>query len=206
MDTLDDLRGDWKRGRDLGAPLLPLKNSELKDWIKGSMKKEQQLVFRYAVKTFIWSLLVFSFLTYLMLRFWGDWNLFVVCMAAMAIYIPFTAVFMKHYKRFFAVECGVQQEVDLKQGLHIKFMALKQFYSVKKIFDWLMVPLSCAVIALTVNKYAFDAPFIEHLGFNIITFILYSTAFIYVTRKDNTTYFKVPMKKMETVMREMEDD
>ena len=206
MDTLDDLKGDWKRGRDLGAPLLPFKSNEFKDWIKVNMKKEQQLVFRYAVKTFVWSLLVFSFLTYLMLRFWGDWNLFAVCMAAMAIYIPFTAVFMKHYMRFFAVECEAQQEVDLKQGLRIKFMALKQFYSIKKIFDWLMVPLSCLVISLTINKYAFHAPFAEHLGFNMITFILYSAAFIYVTAKDNTTYFKVPMKKMETVMQEMEDD
>jgi hypothetical protein len=206
MDTLDELRGSWKSGRDIGAPLLPLKSDEFKEWIKGRMKKEQHLVFRYAVKTFVWSLLVFSFLAYLMLRFWGDWNLFAVCMAAMAIYIPFTAIFMNHVKQFFAVECGVQQEVDLQQGLRIKFIALKRFYSIKKIFDWLMVPLTCGVISLTLNKYAFDAPFTEHLGFNMITFFLYSAAFIYVTGKDNITYFKVPIKKMEEVMREMEDD
>ena len=206
MDTLDDLRGDWKRARDLGAPLLPLKNSELQEWMKGSMKKEQRLVFRYAVKTFIWSVLVFSFLSYLMLNFWGDWNLFAVCMAAMVIYIAFTAIFMKHFKRFFAVECGVHESVDLQQGLQVKFSTLKRFYQVKRVFDWFMVPLSCAVIALTVNKYSFGAPFAENLAFNVSTFLLYSAAFTYVTVKDNTTYFKVPLKKLEAVMEEMKGD
>jgi hypothetical protein len=206
MDTLDDLRGDWKRGRDLGAPLLPLNSPDLKEWIKGSMKKEQGLVFRYAVKTFIWSLLVFSFLIYLMIRFWGDWNLFAVCMAALTIYVLFTTFFMKHFKRFFAVECGAQQGVDLARGLQVKFSALKQFYQVKRVFDWLMVPLSCAVIALTVNKYTFDAPFSEHLAFNISTFLLYGAAFTYVTVKDNTTYFKVPMKKIQLLIQEMKGD
>jgi hypothetical protein len=206
MDTLDDLRGDWKRGRDLGAPLLPLSSRELKEWIKGSMKKEQQLVFRYAVKTFVWSIMAFSFLSYLMISFWGDLNFLALCVAALAIYIPFTAIFMKHFKRFFAVECGAQRAVDLQQGLQFKFSALKQFYQVKRVFDWLMVPLSCAVIAVTVNKYTFDAPFAEHLGFNISTFLLYSAMFTYVTVKDNTTYLKVPMKKIEAVMQEMKGD
>ena len=206
MDTLDDLRGDWKRGRDLGAPILPLKSSDLKEWIKDRMKKEQRLVFRYAVKTFIWSVMVFSFLSYLIIRFWGDWNLFAVSLAALAIYIPFTAIFMNHFKRFFAAECGAQQAVDLQQGLQVKFRSLKRFYQVKRAFDWLMVPLSCAVIALVVNKYAFDAPFTEKLGFNISTFVLYSVAFTYVTVKDNTTYFKVPIKKIEAVMKEIAGD
>ncbi|WP_432708357.1 hypothetical protein [Pedobacter sp.] len=206
METLDELRGDWKKGRDLGAPSLPLESGNLKEWIKGSMKKEHRLVFRYAVKTFIWSLMVFSYLSYLMITYWGDRNLFVVCIAAAAIYIPFTAVFMKQFKLFFAVECGPQQGVDLQQGLQIKLRSLKRFYLVKKAFDWLMVPLSCAVIALAVNKYAFDAPFTENLGFNISTFIFYSIAFTYVTLKDNTTYFKVPIKKIETVIEEMAGD
>ena len=67
METLDDLKGGWKQGRDLGAPSLPLKSTEFNQLINGRIKKEQRLVWHYAVKTYIWSVMVFSYLSYLMI-------------------------------------------------------------------------------------------------------------------------------------------
>ena len=206
METLDDLKGGWKQGRDLDAPSLPLKSTEFNQLINGRIKKEQRLVWHYAVKTYIWSVMVFSYLSYLMITSWGDWRLFAVCAVTMAIYIIFTTVFMKRFKRFFAVECAAQQALDLRQGLQMKLKELNGFYQFKRIFDWIMIPLSCMVIALSVNNLAFDADFTEHLWFNMCTFILYSAAFTYVTFRDNITYFKVPMEKLKAVIKDMEGD
>jgi len=206
MDILDDLKGDWKQGRDLGAPSVPLKSGEFNQLINGRIKKEQRLVWRYAVKTYLWSVMVFSYLSYLIITFWGDEPLLAVCAVAMAIYVIFTAVFMKRFKRFFAMDCGAQQALDLRDAIRIKLKELRGFYQFKRIYDWIMVPLSCLVISLSVNKFVFDAAVMEHLWFNMSTFILYSAAFIYVTLRDNVTYFKLPMNKLKAVIVDMEGD
>ena len=158
MENLNDLKNLWKSGVELApAGQQQLDEQSLKNIVNTHLSKERQLLLNYVVKTSFWIFMVTAGFGHLLIRFWGDWYLTGLSLTGLLLYVPFTSVFMHRFKGFFGIEgkANADEALSVYQRIMKKQEAIKASYRFKMIFDILMIHISCLLLMLDTNAYAF---------------------------------------------------
>lgn len=207
MKSFEEIQKCWKEGRNTVPATMELSNTVLEKLIRSGVKKEQKMVWEYCVASGFWQWLIYAALTHFIVRFWGDWKFVSACAALIVLYIPFTAMFIKKFRhmRILKFNKSALLSQDIHASLTTQHKMLKDFFVFKKRFDWLNVPVCCLLIVLILHKYNVIPSFSESIAAWIVVFFLYVVLFIVAIYFENKKRFRVPLEKMEEVIREMEE-
>jgi hypothetical protein len=150
MTPNNEIENVWKEGKAREAAPAPMTEQDLQAIISSRVRKEIKTVSEFVWAAIVYQNILYSFLTYTLVRHWGDMQIMLLCFTAGALYIPLTVAFVRKVRtlcgRSTAKPGSPVPDVFLK--VESEYTRLADFFEFKKRMDWIGVPVSCAIIAL----------------------------------------------------------
>jgi len=143
METLDEAKNLWQNtSQQTNQPTLD--KAEVENIIKLRIKKEKKNAAEYFWLSFAYQILIYAFACHLIIKYWGDNLVMLLSAAGIVLYIPLTVILMRKFKAMFNLPA--HQAVNLQSDVKNQFTLLSQFFSFKKRFDLLSLPLTSLIL------------------------------------------------------------
>lgn len=143
METLDEAKNLWQNtNQQTNQPLL--NKGEVENIIKLRIKKEKKDAAEYFLLSFTYQILIYAFASHLVIKYWGDERITLLSTVGVVLYIPLTVILMRKFKAMFNLPA--RQAVNLQSDVKNQFTLLSQFFSFKKRYDLLSLPLTSAIL------------------------------------------------------------
>src|SRR3954471_8440045 len=97
MATLDELKKDWNDERS-GGPNHTFSRESLQKIFRSRVNKHLRAPFRYFWASFAMQILLYSLLSHVIVKNWGNQPVLLYSIACIALYIPFTIMLLKKFK------------------------------------------------------------------------------------------------------------
>ena len=206
MDAFAEFKKKW---RDTSSQVdMPRWNeTELKSIIQSQMKKQNLLVMRYFWGTFILHVLIYAMLGHVMVKY-GFFGLDAVLLAfsllGIATTVPFTVALLAKFKRLANMQLADASLASLKNHLASRYKLLKSYYSIKKWYDYLVMPLH-AILSLIIILRIFSQDYQSILSFPMLGILAVALGSCWwVIWGENKTYFLQPMSELAKRLKELE--
>ncbi|WP_298733398.1 hypothetical protein [uncultured Chitinophaga sp.] len=203
MMTLDKLKEEW--GQRENKPVTPAVYSqqEFNTIIKSRIMKNKNIAMQYFWAAFALQMLVYALLFHVVIRYWAQTAIAITGLTGVALYIPFTVMLLKKFKRI--ASARLMDKVDASLYRHIAFCRreLQSFYRFKKHYEMVLVPLSAAIgTFLTFELYVPGGAF-AHLSVAVITFVVAVLSCLYAIRRENERNFEQPIARFQQMLDEL---
>ena len=142
METLDEAKNLWQNTDQAEQPVFD--KTEVDTIIKTRIKKEKKNAGDYFWLSFTYQMLIYAFASHLLIKYWGDARIMLLSAAGVLLYIPLTVILMRKFKAM--LNLPVQGSTDLQSNVKNQLALLGQFYSFKKRFDLLSLPLTSVIL------------------------------------------------------------
>lgn len=142
METLDEAKNLWQNTNQENRSVLI--KTEVDNIIKMRIKKEKKSAADYFWLSFTYQILIYAFASHLIIKYWGDNRIVLLSAAGVLLYIPLTIILMQKFKAM--LKQPVQRITDIQSNLKNQHALLGQFYSFKKRFDLLSLPLTSVIL------------------------------------------------------------
>lgn len=142
METLDEAKNLWQNTNQENQSVLV--KTEVDNIIKTRIKKEKKSAADYFWLSFTYQILIYAFASHLIIKYWGDNRIVLLSAAGVLLYIPLTVILMQKFKAL--LKQPVQQITDIRSNVKHQHALLGQFYSFKKRFDLLSLPLTSVIL------------------------------------------------------------
>ena len=111
MEPFNNIKEIWHTSNDerTGSPLVTAK---LELIIKKRIKRQKKILAGYFWASFFYQVLIYSFLSHFIIRFWNDWRFMILSVIGICLYIPFTILFMKKYKLMLNPPAAVSENIS----------------------------------------------------------------------------------------------
>src|SRR5687768_14298072 len=172
MSTLDDLKKSWNEAQ----PTTPGKSYDdrsLKNIVKSRTRKHMKQSMRYFWASFFLQILVYALFSHVIIRSGGDIELLLFSLAGIALSLPFTIVLMKKFKQMAIIKTDDKNSgASLRNYVLQHYTLLKNFYSFKKKYELLLIPLSSAIGVFLIFKLFVPGSIEQNINGAIITFAI----------------------------------
>jgi hypothetical protein len=208
MEEMNEIKNLWARSRDQRVDTYTNLNSkEMITLIKSRIKKEKKKTYEYIMALGVWQLLIYSFMSHLVVKYWGDWSIMGYALGGMLLYIPYTVVYARKFtgKNLRSLTQPNSPLETIKINLKNQYTLLAEFFSFKKKFDLVGIPLSCFIILMLLSNLRIIPGVASHVTMGIILYLIYLAMFITATIIDNRKRFKLPLQHLKVVLEEMEE-
>lgn len=208
MESFQGIEKFWKENKDRDAGPDALSKESLEKTIRSRIRREKKTIVEYFWASFVYQILIYAFMCHLFVKHWGNAELMVLSLAGAALYIPFTVMLMKKFRSMYASNTGRLNAISLNMYNHVlhQYKLLSEFFSFKKKYDWVAVPLSCLLIVLIIFKLYTTGGVIENLIAAIILFIIWLAMFTTAIYYENKKRFKDPLDQLESILRDMKQN
>ncbi|MDB4923319.1 hypothetical protein [Mucilaginibacter sp.] len=200
METLDEARNFWQKTNQESNP-SPIIKEEVDNVIKTRVKMEQKNAAQYFWLSFVFQIVIYSFACYLIIKYWGDGRMMTLSAAGILLYIPLTIILMKKFQTFFNPP---PQIFDIRTGIKNQYQSLDQFFSFKKRFDLISIPLNSIILTAILFKLYVPGGIEGHPAGAVMVclgmLVIYSTA----TWFENKKHFTKPLKRFRFILEDIE--
>jgi hypothetical protein len=207
MENFDDIKKLWNEKTAVKAYDSAINSERLDEIISHRLKKVQGSFREYFWASFFYQNLVYACLAFLVIKFFKRTDIVVISLAGIAVYIPFTIVFMKKFKSAFLTnkEGREYSNDDLFANIQNSYKKMSEFFSFKKKFDWIMIPVNCVMIVI-INFILFvPGGFASNLIAAAVLFVVWVGIFLIAIRFENRKKFIEPIKQMESILEEFRE-
>ena len=203
MSTLDELKKEWATATPPPTTSQPVEPAGLQALTQARSVRHVNQAMQYFWASFTLQLLVYALLSHVFIRFWGTLAVQGLCLAGGLLYLPFTFVLLRHFKR-------VAQPMPFQSGASFSLQArtqqqyenLRIFYRFKRRYEYLLIPLSTALgVWLTFRLYV-PGGVPQHLTGAVITYLLSLLCCGWAIQRENRTHFELPLRKLKDLLAE----
>ena len=204
MEPFENAKSLWQASTKPGEKGSSLNKENLEKIIKSRIKREKKIVAEYFWGSLAYQILIYSFLCHFIVRFWYNWQLLLLCLAGIVLYIPFTIMLMKKYKAMLNPPVGIAK--DIQANVINQFSLLSQFFCFKKRFDMIAIPVSCFIITAFLMELYFNGGIKEHVTGSIVLFLAWVILFGTATWFENKKRFKQPLNQFEAILKDINNN
>lgn len=201
METFDTVRDFWQDANLGTNPTLFIKE-EVEDIINLRIKKEKKAIAGYFWLSLAFQILIYSFASHLVIKYWGDQQIMLLSVAGILLYIPLTLILLKKFKAMY--HPLVQNELDIHSNIKNQYRLLGQFFSFKKKFDLVSIPLTAVILTGILFKlYVPGGTEAYPTGSAIVcagTILIYGVAAWF----ENKKHFIKPLRRLRSILEDME--
>ncbi|HYH14132.1 MAG TPA: hypothetical protein VD794_02865 [Flavisolibacter sp.] len=150
MSTFEDIKKVWANNQPPVPGAQPYNQAALERLAKDRVKKHMAASMHYFWASFTLQIIVYALLSHVIIKYGADPQTLWVGLAGMALYLPFTIILMRKFKRMAVLKpVGTTIEgpapTSLFQYIRTKHDLLQSFYTFKKRYELLLIPLSTAI-------------------------------------------------------------
>ena len=139
--SLDELKKDWQENS--GEVKSDFDNESLQKIFKARVAKQMREPFRYFWASFVMQVILYAFMSHLIIKNLGNASVQIYSVVCILLYIPFTWVLLSKFRRMAAQRLNPGDSI--MDSLALKSAQLQGFFTFKKRYETVQIPLSCAL-------------------------------------------------------------
>lgn len=202
MMTIDELKQAWGQNEDNMITPSPYNKQDFNKLIKSSIMKNKNVAMQYFWASFTLQVLVYAMLSHVIVRYWGQQDIKIAAMIGIALYIPFTLMLLKKYKRI--AQTRLMEKIDDSLYNNIAFcrQELSSFYRFKKRYEMILVPLSAAIGVFVTFELYLQGGISAHPIGAAITLVIALLSCLHAIRLENERNFRQPLAQFQQMLDE----
>jgi hypothetical protein len=208
MSILDELKKTWGE-KQSSMPDPPAHDHEsLEKIIRSRVKKNMNAAFKYFWLSFTFQVLVYSLLSHVIIKYWGDRQIFYLSIAGVLLFLPFTIMLMQKFKKLATTKISIEENrgASLHDFVLRQQTLLRNFYSFKKWYELFLMPLSSAIGIIITFKLYVPGGVVEHWVTAIIIFIITLISCMAAIHSENKKSFRKPIRQLQNILEEFKDE
>jgi hypothetical protein len=206
MATSNEIDDVWKEGKGCEASPAPLSGKDLQAIISSRVRKELKTVSQFVWAAIVYQIILYSFLTYTLIRHWGDLRIMLLCLAGAAFYIPLTVALLRRVRTFCRPSEAPGSPVpDVFRKVEGEYARLADFFQFKKRMDWVGVPVSCAIIVLVTFTLFVKGGVEGNPLAGLAVFALWVGMSLIAIHAENKKRFISPLRNLEQVLDDLKN-
>jgi len=196
METLDKLKGQWET---ISLSRAAYDETSLNAIIKSRVNKQLKTSMQYFWASFALQILVYAMLSHVIVKYFHHSAVLFSAIGGIVLYIPFTIVLMRKFKRMASVSLkGSSLHDYVSQQKNV----LESFFTFKKRYELVLIPLSAAIgVFLTFALYVPGGVF-QHLTGTAITYVLTLLSCYWAIHSENKKNFIQPLQQLDMILAE----
>ena len=202
MSILDECKKQWVEKKNDFTTQEPYDEATLSTIIKSRMKKQNKIVMQYFWASFALQILVYALLCHVIVKYWSDTPIVFTSIAGILIFIPFTTVMMKKFKRLAIAKIQETSLQSIFDYVNYRRALLSSFFTFKKRYEWILIPLSSAIgVWITFEIFVPGGVQVFTTG-ALITYALTLVSCYWAIRSENKKSFIQPLDQLREILDE----
>jgi hypothetical protein len=202
MSTLEQLKEIWEE-KQSGMPGARAYNHEsLEKIVRSRVNKHIKTAMQYFWASFTLQVLVYSLLSHVIVKYWGDDEILYFSIGGVFLFLPFTIMLMRKFKSLATTRLSEKEnaEASVYDFVRQHQTQLCSFFKFKKWYELFLTPLSAAIGVTLIFKLYVPGGLDEHWTGAIITFIITVISCIIAIRSENRKSFKEPIRQLQSIL------
>ncbi len=202
MSTLDQLKKHWEPSNNVTAAeeRSRLDEVSLRKIITARVRMHTRASFHYFWASFALQLLVYSLCSHLLIRHWPKTDICWLSLLGILLHLPFTIVLMNKFKGIAKGKLTGKEPTSIRDYLLAQYQLLNSFFTFKKRYELLLIPLSAAIgVLLVFTLYIPGGAQAFPIG-ALITYALTLLSCYGAIRTENRKSFVEPLQQLETLL------
>ena len=202
MSTLDTFKHAWHADAPGPAAGPPVDHAGLLAISKARSARQVNRAIQYFWASFTLQIIVYALLSHLFIRFWGVGAVQGLCLAGGLLYLPFTIMLLRQFKRVARAGAAPPAGGSLQARIRQQYESLRAFYRFKTRYEYLLIPLSAALgVWLTFRVYV-PGGVPQHAAGAALTYLLTLLGCGWAIRRENRAHFEQPLQNLHDLLEE----
>lgn len=203
MSTFEELKRVWDTNQETTQGYKRYDHETLSGIVKSRTKKNMKKSMQYFWGALFLQILVYALLSHVVIKYGGDTKTLSFGIAGMLLYLPFTILLMKKFKQMAIIKpAHANSGRSLYQYVFQQHALLQSFYSFKKSYELLLIPLSTGIGVFLTFKLFVPGGVEENPTGAIITFLITLFSMIASVRLENKKSFELPLHEFSQLLNE----
>ncbi len=203
MKTFDELRLQWNEENK--TPARTYEGDSLEQMVRKRVKKESGIAFQYFWASFALQLLVYALFSHVMIKYWRDPYVLVPSLINILLYIPFTTVLMRKFKRMATLGGKANATGTMSDYVVRHRDILSGFYRFKKVYEYLLIPLSAIIGTFVTFRIWVPGGVSEFPSAAAMILVITLVSCIVAIRDENRRNFEKPLMQLNAIIDELND-
>jgi hypothetical protein len=200
--NLDELKSKWQHESFATSIPSPYDPESFATLIKSRSKKNKQIAMRYFWGAFTFHLIVYAFLTHVLIRFGADQVILLTGLAGLLATIPFTIVMMQRFKKLAVIRLHESHAPSIQAYIEKQYQTLAGFFTFKKRYEWFLIPVQCAIGVFITFRIFLPGGVAAHPLGAFILFAISLWSCVAAIRMENKRNFETPLKDFQRILEE----
>ena len=197
--SLDELKKDWQENS--GEVKSDFDNESLQKIFKARVAKQMREPFRYFWASFVMQVILYAFISHLIIKNLGNASVQIYSVVCILLYIPFTWVLLSKFRRMAAQRLNPGDSI--MDSLALKSAQLQGFFTFKKRYETVQIPLSCALGVILPFELFMPGGAMNHINAMVLWFMLGLVVCFFAIRDENERRFRKPLRELEAMISEL---
>jgi hypothetical protein len=204
MSTLEDFKKMWdENSKCLVSFSKPYDHATLKNIARSRTQKHVNVAMRYFWASFGLQILVYALLSHVIVKYGSDHETLLFGIAGIFLFIPFTVMLIRKFKRMAVTKPkDGSTGTSLRSYVQQQYSLLQSFYTFKKRYEFILVPLAAAIgIFLTFKLYV-PGGVLAYLTSAVSIFVITVVSCALVIVSENKKSFEQPLNELQKIIEE----
>lgn len=200
MSTLDEFRNGWK---STGAVSTQYDPASLLALTKARSARQVNRTIQYFWAFMTHQIIVYGLFSHLLIRYWDVSVVKWACRAGLLLYIPFTIVLVRQFRRVAVASPGrSDSSFSVRACIQQQYNSLRLFYRFKRAYEYGLIPLSTALGVWLIFRVYVPGGLAQHPEAAATTYLLALLACGWTIRRENRTHFEQPLHHLNGILEE----
>ena len=205
MSTFEELKKMWEADRETAKGYTPYDHKTFENIVKSRTKKNMKKAMHYFWGALFLQILVYGLLSHVIIKYGGDTKTLFFGIGGILVHLPFTILLMKKFKQMAVIKPGQgNSDRSLYQYVFQQRAVLQSFYTFKKRYEFLLIPLSTGIGVFLTFKLFVAGGVEENPRSAIITFLISLVSMIMSIHLENKKSFKQPLEDLNRLLKEFQ--
>jgi hypothetical protein len=207
MSTFEELKKVWESNQGNAQVYKRYDRETLDDIVKSRTKRNMKKSMHYFWGALFLQILVYALLSHVIVKYGGNTETLLFGMSGILLYLPFTILLMKKFKQMAIVKPAQDNSGrSLYQYVFQQRALLQGFYTFKKRYEFLLIPLSTGIGVFLTFKLFVPGGVEENPTGAIITFLISLFSMIMSIRLENIKSFEQPLQDLSRLLNEFQTE
>jgi hypothetical protein len=207
MDTAIDINACWERSKAKDAART-ITGNDLRSITASRVKKQFKTVAGFVWASLVHQIILYSFLSYALVRNWGNTPVMLLSLAGAAVYVPLTAMLLRRARELY-LRTGVGSSdsaaaSDIAHYVRAERDRLAGFFRFKQRQDVIGVPVSCAIVVFVTFTLFVSGGITVYPIASAIVFAAWIAMSAVAVCAENRKRFAAPLKHLEAVIEDLD--
>jgi hypothetical protein len=202
MSTFEEIQNMWDKNQGTVARSEVYDHNTFEKIVRSRAKRYTNAAMQYFWAAFVLQIVVYALFGHVMIKYAFDIQALLLSVAGVLLYLPFTIMLMKKYKRIALARPEGNTVTSLFTYVMTRYNLLKTFYTFKKRYELVLIPLSSMIGVLLVFNLYVPGGAVENITGAIITFGITLASCALAIRLENKKHFDIPLRDFRMLMEE----